>query len=141
MKIRMKAKHYHGKYGKVLSSNPKMVPGCLNYQDRLRLHQQRAAGLITPEQFKERAFEVEKSTIAEGRRQRKTAPDVINMFLRHGDIVIMDGRRIQEFYEASRICVVEAHGLTPQIHSMQSSQGEPSDLLSPVDISIQAPPI
>ena len=103
MKIRMKDKHYHGKYVKSLLSSPDVIPGCLNYQNRLRLHRERAAGLITLEQFREQILGVEKSMNAEGKRPRRHAPDVINMFLRHGDIVIMDGRRIQEFYEVNLI--------------------------------------
>ncbi|KAK7536864.1 uncharacterized protein J3D65DRAFT_553080, partial [Phyllosticta citribraziliensis] len=98
MKIRMKAKHHNGatKSGAYVDLPP--IPGCLKYEERKAAHdaleQLRAQGEF--DAAKARVKQLPKQL---GLKSKGNAKDVLNMFLRHGDIVIMHGAKIQQYFE------------------------------------------
>ncbi|KAK8230812.1 hypothetical protein HDK90DRAFT_332907 [Phyllosticta capitalensis] len=101
MRIRMKQKHFNGvtKSGAYVDLPP--VPGCLNYDERKEAHdelqQLRAEGEL--DAAKKRVKELPKELGLKKGPSKNNAKEVLNMFLRHGDIVIMHGADIQQYYE------------------------------------------
>lgn len=111
MCVRMKVKHFLGvsKGGKLLDYEP--MPGCKRYKRRKEmwdeLQAMRSAGRSneTGAKMKEYAAELsnrQAGNAAEKKVKEKTkADDILKMHLGHGDIVIMHGEGIQEYYEHS----------------------------------------
>ncbi|KKY13057.1 putative oxoglutarate iron-dependent oxygenase [Diplodia seriata] len=119
MSIRMKAKHYHGmsKGGAYVNAAP--MPGCEKYEERRVAHAELdRLKKLKQEKLKEKKPKGEKpkqrKSIGEvdaydkmlkalprqlGLNTAKNAKDAVTMHLRHGDIVVMHGRKIQEYYE------------------------------------------
>ncbi|KAF2807172.1 uncharacterized protein BDZ99DRAFT_365145, partial [Mytilinidion resinicola] len=97
MKVRMKANHYHGvsKGGNYDRAQP--IAGCQNYEARKAAHDAlmalKAADLAAYK-AKLKALPKELGLTATG-----TARDALEMKLGHGDVVIMHGTGIQEYYE------------------------------------------
>lgn len=97
----MKQKHFNGvtKSGAYVDLPP--VPGCLNYDERKEAHdelqQLRAEGEL--DAAKKRVKELPKELGLKKGPSKNNAKEVLNMFLRHGDIVIMHGADIQQYYE------------------------------------------
>ncbi|KAL1627670.1 hypothetical protein SLS56_006202 [Neofusicoccum ribis] len=97
MRIRLKAKHNHGVSKSSAYVNRPPVPGCLKYEERKAAHEQ----LEALKQEDEEAYKARlKSLPSElGLQSKGHSKDVLNMHLGHGDIVIMHGAKIQEYYE------------------------------------------
>ncbi|KAH7044033.1 hypothetical protein B0J12DRAFT_577991, partial [Macrophomina phaseolina] len=97
MKIRLKAKHHNGvsKGGAYVNRPP--VPGCFKYEVRKTAHDElERLKLEDDEAYRARL----KSLPSElGLQTKGNAKDVLNMHLGHGDIVVMHGAKIQEYYE------------------------------------------
>ncbi|KAE8836366.1 hypothetical protein PTNB73_04328 [Pyrenophora teres f. teres] len=99
MRIRMKARHYHG-----ISSNTGSyddtppIPGCQKYEDRLALQPELNAlkQLVSAKPYNARRKQIPKEL---GLNSRGQAKDVLTMHLGHGDIVIMHGAEVQKYYE------------------------------------------
>ncbi|GME45323.1 Oxoglutarate/iron-dependent oxygenase [Neofusicoccum parvum] len=97
MRIRLKAKHNHGVSKSSTYVNRPPIPGCLKYEERKAAHEQ----LEALKQEDEEAYKARlKSLPSElGLQSKGHSKDVLNMHLGHGDIVIMHGAKIQEYYE------------------------------------------
>ncbi|KAL1633572.1 hypothetical protein SLS58_011024 [Diplodia intermedia] len=114
MNIRMKAKHYHGmsKGGAYVNAAP--MPGCEKYEERRVAH----AELDRLKKLKEEKLKEgkpkQRKSVGEvdaydkmlktlprqlGLNTAKNAKDAVTLHLRHGDIVVMHGAKIQEYYE------------------------------------------
>lgn len=94
MKLRMKAKHYQGS-SRVSKLLP--IPGCLKYDERLAIYNALQTP-ITREQRQE--LEAQLLDICKDIPTRN-ATDAIILNLNHGDIVIMHGEKVQEYFEVS----------------------------------------
>ncbi|KAI9753079.1 MAG: sedoheptulose-7-phosphate:D-glyceraldehyde-3- phosphate transaldolase [Chaenotheca gracillima] len=98
MSLRMKAKYYTGmsKTGSYVTKAPP-VPGCLKYEQRKVAH----ARLDGVENATERQKIGEKiiRDLQLTTKKRTTCPPLVNLTLRHGDIVIMHGFNLQKYYE------------------------------------------
>ncbi|KAK7511804.1 uncharacterized protein IWZ02DRAFT_385467, partial [Phyllosticta citriasiana] len=98
MRIRMKSKHHNGatKSGAYVDLPP--LIGCLKYEERKAAHdileQLRAEGELDAAKYRVKQLPKEL-----GLKSKGNAKDVLNMFLRHGDIVIMHGAAIQQYFE------------------------------------------
>lgn len=99
MKVRLKAKHHNGvsKSGVYVDDAAPPVPGCVKHAERRAAHAQLDA--LDGEERKERLRALPREL---GLQARGNAKDVLSMQLGHGDVVVMHGRKIQEYYEVSR---------------------------------------
>ncbi|KAI2486135.1 2OG-FeII-Oxy-2 domain containing protein [Pyrenophora tritici-repentis] len=99
MRIRMKARQYHG-----ISSNTGLyddappIPGCQKYEDRLALQPELDAlkQLVDTKPYNSRRKQIPKEL---GLNIRGQAKEVLTMQLGHGDIVMMHGAEVQQYYE------------------------------------------
>ncbi|KAH7112820.1 hypothetical protein B0J11DRAFT_393581, partial [Dendryphion nanum] len=98
MRLRMKARHYLGvsKEGVYNDALPK--PGCYNYEMRLasRTELENLKAAATGKDYRARLKTISKEL---NLKTGGTARDSITMTLGHGDIVIMHGAEIQQYYE------------------------------------------
>ncbi|KAI9812295.1 MAG: hypothetical protein M1827_004744 [Pycnora praestabilis] len=103
MKIRMKGKYYTGlsNGGTYLDEPP--LEGSLNYQARKKAHGS-LDSIVNGAARKERAEGIRNQLKLSNKKGKAGGPDVVSMYLRHGDIVIMHGEKIQKYYE---------HAVTP----------------------------
>jgi hypothetical protein len=100
MTIRMKAVHYFGrtKAGIYIHEHPP-IPGCLKYEERLARHNQilrDAPAKNATGYYKQVAIDLGLKEFSE-----RGGPIVLEMVLRHGDLVYMVGGDIQTYYEHS----------------------------------------
>jgi hypothetical protein len=97
MSIRMKATYFYGKTkaGKLLADDP-VLPGCFEYEKRKELKELR--GTISDVEYQKR-----RETLFSNIKFKKGANtvEVLNMRLKHGDMVVMHGADIQKYYEVS----------------------------------------
>lgn len=97
MFIRMKGKYYNGfsKCARTPLKEDPVPPGCLFREERLRLRNQLQGGQITPRQYV-----LERQTLFADAPFREPRDSLV-MRLDHGDMVIMNGERLQKLYEHS----------------------------------------
>lgn len=97
MRIRMKARRYHGiSCGGIYYDAPP-VPGCEQYEARIQLQ----PSLETLKRTDSKAYAARRKQIPKDLKLRSAgnAKEVLNMQLGHGDIVIMHGAELQRYYE------------------------------------------
>ena len=100
MKIRMKDKHFHGvtKGSNYVDCTP--VPGCQRYDVRKTEHD-KLESITDRNKHVARAKELPAEL---GLNAKGKNADVITMHLNHGDMVVMHGANIQEYYEHAVEC-------------------------------------
>ncbi|OCL08535.1 hypothetical protein AOQ84DRAFT_340204 [Glonium stellatum] len=98
MRLRLKAKHYHGisKNGNYTEAAP--LPGSIKYDARKATHDNIQLLKTTDRDAYRRKIKDLPQQLGLVKKTGK-APDAITMTLGHGDIVIMHGAGIQEYYE------------------------------------------
>lgn len=98
MKLRLKAKHYHGisKTGNYTEATP--LPGSRHYDARKAAYDSIQSLKMTNRDAYKKKIKDLPQQLGLVKKSGK-APDAITMTLGHGDIVIMHGVGIQEFYE------------------------------------------
>ncbi|KAJ5947833.1 hypothetical protein N7466_000848 [Penicillium verhagenii] len=97
MKIRMKGKSFHGQSARHVPLNPDPVPpGCQHEISRRRLKEKFNTGSITKEEYNRRRAELFRHSSVTG-----LAPVSIHLHLQHGDLVVMHGEGLQQYYEHS----------------------------------------
>jgi hypothetical protein len=100
MTIRMKALQYYGrtKAGVYNYEHPP-IPGCLKYEERLAQHE----GILRNAPTKNATDYYKQAAINLGLQEfsERSGPIVLEMVLRHGDLVYMVGGDIQTYYEHS----------------------------------------
>lgn len=96
MTIRMKAKFYNGfnKSRTLLQDDP-VLPGCANEDERRDLKQRLINGEITQQEYDKVRQGMVKGRCAD-------APVLLKMQLNHGDMVVMHGENLQQYYEVWR---------------------------------------
>lgn len=98
MKVRLKAKHCHGvsKAGAYVNVPP--VAGADRYEERVAAHEELER---LRREGDEGAYKARLKALPEelGLRARGNAKDVLSLHLGHGDVVVMHGAKIQEYYE------------------------------------------
>ncbi|KAI8938200.1 hypothetical protein NX059_005861 [Plenodomus lindquistii] len=97
MRIRMKARHYHGVSTSGIYDDAPPLPGCKSYTQRLALQPELEALKLSDT----KAYNARRKQIpAElGLKARGQARDVLDLALGHGDVVVMHGRGLQRYYE------------------------------------------
>jgi hypothetical protein len=101
MKIRMKKAWFDGyrQTGKPIKDDP-VLSGCKHEEERSVLKEKYKAGeLSETEYYDARTTLFGSKSTKIGRKVH--APAIINMTLEHGDMVVMHGRDIQNYYEVS----------------------------------------
>ncbi|KAE8153545.1 hypothetical protein BDV25DRAFT_168756 [Aspergillus avenaceus] len=94
MSIRVKSKYYFGTTkAKPLDDDP-APQGCLFFTERTALKEQLLKGEITRAEYNERRRSFLKPN-------KGTPPPLIQLDVRHGDLVVMDGVALQKYYEHS----------------------------------------
>ncbi|KAF2846726.1 hypothetical protein T440DRAFT_501594 [Plenodomus tracheiphilus IPT5] len=97
MRIRMKARHYHGVSTAGVYDDVPPLPGCQQYEARLALQPTLdALKLSDPKGYTTQRRQIPKDL---GLKGKGNAKEVLNMQLGHGDIVVMHGRELQKYYE------------------------------------------
>ncbi|KAJ5919750.1 hypothetical protein N7454_009585 [Penicillium verhagenii] len=97
MKIRMKGKSFHGQSARHVPLNPDPVPpGCEHELSRRRLREKLNAGSITKQEYDRRRTELFRNSSVTA-----LAPISIHLHLQHGDLVVMHGEGLQQYYEHS----------------------------------------
>ena len=99
MCLRMKATHYWGisKSG-IYDPRAPVLPGCYKEHERRALNAKYGRISAT-------AFEKEKKAIyGEHPRRRLATPNLLTIYLHHGDMVIMHGAEMQKYYEVCFNC-------------------------------------
>jgi alkylated DNA repair dioxygenase AlkB len=99
MRIRMKARHYHGASSAGMYDEARPLPGCQQYEARAALQ----PDLDALKQSDPRAYRARLKQIPTELRLKSSghAKDVLTMELGHGDIVFMHGAELQKYYEHS----------------------------------------
>lgn len=97
MRIRMKARHYHGSSPAGVYNDVRPLPGCSQYKARLALQPNLdALKLSDPKVYRARLKQIPKELKL---KHSGYAKDVLKMELGHGDIVFMHGAELQKYYE------------------------------------------
>lgn len=99
MRIRMKAKHYNGVSKSMILTPDPPILGCQKYAERRAMQP-----VLDDLKFRDKnAYKIQAKAVPRelGLSDRPTSPDVLNMTVRHGDIVIMHGSDLQRYYERS----------------------------------------
>ncbi|KAH7366647.1 hypothetical protein BKA66DRAFT_536220 [Pyrenochaeta sp. MPI-SDFR-AT-0127] len=97
MRIRMKARHYHGVSSAGMYDDAPPLEGCQQYAARKALQSALEALKISdPKAYNARRKQIPKQLKLKASGQAK---DVLNMQLGHGDIVVMHGAELQRYYE------------------------------------------
>ncbi|KAJ5495087.1 hypothetical protein N7539_000203 [Penicillium diatomitis] len=103
MFVRMKAKYHYGVGDKgVPTRDDPILPGSLKEQERRALRQEFEAGKLTLPQYRQQL------TSLVGRSGKKEPPKLLQMELKHGDLLVMHGAELQKYFEHS---VQPDHGL------------------------------
>ena len=92
MKIRMKASYYFGRSGKKYDPKIPLLPGSFNYAERKRVHALK--GKISAQEFQK-----EIDVLFEATKKKSLAPPCLTMELNHGDIIVMHGSKMQQYFE------------------------------------------
>ncbi|KAH9861464.1 hypothetical protein J1614_011211 [Plenodomus biglobosus] len=97
MRIRMKARHYHGVSTAGVYDDAPPLPGCQQYEARAALQPALDALKLSDS----KAYNLQRKQIPKdlGLKGKGNAKEVLNMQLGHGDIVVMHGRELQRYYE------------------------------------------
>jgi len=89
----------HRKTGKPIKDDP-VLAGCKYEQERCKLKEDFEAGNISEAEYDEA-----RAVVFNSRNKKKDskaqAPTIISITLEHGDMVVMHGRKLQDYYEAS----------------------------------------
>ncbi|KAL5116983.1 hypothetical protein ACEQ8H_005069 [Pleosporales sp. CAS-2024a] len=97
MRIRMKARHYHGCSSAGVYDDARPLPGCANYEARVKLQPDLdALKQSDPKAWRARLKIVPRELKLKHAGQAK---DVLKMELGHGDVVVMHGAELQKYYE------------------------------------------
>jgi hypothetical protein len=103
MRIRMKARHYHGVSSAGVYNDCTPIPGCREFEKRgvvcgeleaLKSKEKEGGG--TGRVYRERLKQIPREL---GLKSQGKAKDVLKMEVRHGDVVVMHGRELQRVYE------------------------------------------
>ena len=99
MTIRMKERYYSAKKIKLdpYDPNAPVIEGCQFYKERLELNKKVKNGCsdrVRQDLEKKLRRKAEK-------HGRSNAPVILNMKLRHGDMVVMHGSEMQKYFEVS----------------------------------------
>ncbi|KAF2665469.1 hypothetical protein BT63DRAFT_66628 [Microthyrium microscopicum] len=110
MKLRMKEKYWQGYSDKnVYADKKKPVPNCCNYEERLKAWETIASIQADPSKLQAKKIEeiqaIQAATVASSKKAKKSLTLFLDMELNHGDVVIMHGEPLQEFFE---------HGVEPK---------------------------
>jgi 2OG-Fe(II) oxygenase superfamily len=100
MRLRMKAKHYYGISKAGVLQDCKPMLGGDTYDERLKAYDT----LKETDPNDKKAYDTKKREIVKelGLKQKKTAPPaVLDLHVSHGDIVIMHGKALQQYFEVS----------------------------------------
>lgn len=99
MKLRMKSKWYSAKALKINTYDPtaEVIPGMQGWEDRLKLNS--LYGYVS-----EKEFNAAKNIFFQDVKDQKwgtssISPVAIILKLKHGDITVMNGRKLQKFFE------------------------------------------
>lgn len=97
MRVRMKARHYHGVSPAGIYDDAPPLEGCAHYAARASLQ----PALEALKRSNPKAYNASRRQIPKelGLRAVGQAKDVLNMQLGHGDIVVMHGAALQRYYE------------------------------------------
>lgn len=97
MRIRMKARHYHGVSTSGICDDAPPLPGCKAYDARSRLQ----ASLDSLKASDPKAYNVRRKQVPKelGLRCAGQSKDVLCMHVAHGDVVVMHGAELQRYYE------------------------------------------
>ncbi|CAO2653865.1 Nn.00g105980.m01.CDS01 [Neocucurbitaria sp. VM-36] len=97
MRIRMKARHYHGVSSAGVYDDAPPLPGCQQYEARLAMQ----PSLDALQRSDSRAYTARRKAVPQELKLKCSgnAKDVLNMQLGHGDIVVMHGAEMQRYYE------------------------------------------
>jgi hypothetical protein len=91
----MKPRYHYGiSKDKVIVDDDPVLPGCFKYEERLQLKNERP--YLSPEEFEARRKE-----IFDDVEFQASSPDMITMYLKHGDMMVMHGEEMQKYYEVS----------------------------------------
>lgn len=97
MRIRMKARHYHGCSSAGVYDASPPLPGCQQFSARSALHPSLAhLHASDAKAFRARLKEIPRELKL---KASGNAKDVLRMELGHGDIVVMHGSEVQKYYE------------------------------------------
>jgi alkylated DNA repair dioxygenase AlkB len=97
MRIRMKARHYHGASSAGVYDDARPLPGCRHYERRAALQPGlEALRAQDAKAWRKRLKEVPREL---GLKTSGNARDVLRMELGHGDVVVMHGEEVQRYYE------------------------------------------
>jgi hypothetical protein len=98
MKLRMKPKHYYGASPSGIITQEPPILGCLAYESR-RAAQQSIEDLkrLDRQTYSKRARQVAMELGL--KHSAKSPKDVLEMYVGHGDIVVMHGTDLQKYYE------------------------------------------
>ncbi|KAK5112742.1 hypothetical protein LTR62_003840 [Meristemomyces frigidus] len=100
MHLRMKSKHYTGcSKGTGILTDDRPLPGSLEYEARLGLREELSQLKISDRAAFYRRMKQIPKELGVYERRNKSAKDLVEVTLNHGDIVIMDGYEIQRFLE------------------------------------------
>ena len=102
MDFKIKSKHWMAKDLTADTYNPELwvLPGSQAWKMRIAANAHYKAGRIA--EFETAKVELFKFLNKDSEKRRKNGPMVLTLELRHGDIVVMHGERIQEIYE---VCI------------------------------------
>lgn len=99
MNLRMKEKWYFAKNLKSATYDPteEVIPGMQGWEDRMKLNS--LYGHISENHFNAAKKEFFKNVQAGEYGSNRTAPAVVSLKLKHGDITVMNGRSLQKYFE------------------------------------------
>ena len=99
MNLRMKEKWYYAKGLKLASYDPtvEVVPGMQGWEDRMQLNS--LYGHVSEKNFNTAKKEFFENVEAGRYGSNRTAPVVVSLKLKHGDITVMNGRSLQKYFE------------------------------------------
>jgi hypothetical protein len=97
MRIRMKARHYHGVSSAGIYDDAPPLPGCAAYEARRAA--QPALEALRRDDVRAWRARLKKVPKELGLRSAGNAKDVLRLELGHGDIVVMHGEALQRYYE------------------------------------------
>ena len=97
MRVRMKARHYHGVSAAGVYDDAPPLPGCQHYAARKARHADLAALKTKDAQ----AYQTARKKLPQELKlkSRGNAKEVLTMQLGHGDVVVMHGAQLQRYYE------------------------------------------
>ena len=99
MKLRMKSRWYSAKTLKINTYDPteEVVPGMQGWQDRLELNS--LYGQVSEKEFNVAKKKFFKNVADNKYGKSSTSPVFVTLKLKHGDITVMDGRKLQKYFE------------------------------------------